>query len=275
MGSKITGPEGAMILANLVRVQYRNRNTTYTPVAFFDRLEHGGQDPAICGAACGDSFCTSLYESAGMRPDPNIVFTGDNPGNALITRIYDTRIDKLVKTGTSSTAYFVKHIAAHGKRPKYFLFAEGHTLCGAMDVVLANGYHEEEAGLYEHIAFLHEKLKTTIKKLDEKEITDKVMRNALLAQKNVDVQVEMGMDLYKKLHPGLIESGKLNIIGMMRDITGDIYAPETPMVGDVFITNINGITDVDKIKEYLSNFVFEDIKVSKEAVEHNVRRLKF
>jgi len=272
--SKITGPEGAEILANLAKVQYNNRNTKYVARPFLDRLEHGGQDPAIGGAGCGDSFCTGLYEAAGIRPDPNIVFTGDNPGNALVTKIYDTRLDKLVKTGTSSTAYFVKHIAAHGKRPKYFLFAEGHTLCGAMDVILANGYHEEEAGLYEHVAFLHEKLKTTIKKLDEKNITDNVMRNALLAQKNVDVQVEMAMELYKKLHPGLIEKGKLNIIGMMRDITGDIYAPETPMIGDVFITNINGITNIDKIKEYLSNYVFDGISVSKEAINHNVRRLE-
>ncbi len=270
----ISGPEAKEILVSIMEHQFINRNIDNTLPAYKERLEKGGQDPAYGGAGCGDSFCTTLYDTAGIRPLPNIVFTGDNPGNALVTRLYDSRKRELVLSGTSSTAYFANHVATHGQRPHYFLFSEGHTLCGAMDAILGNAYHKMEAGLYEPLLFMHEKLKDTINKLDRKGITDKIMRNALLAQTNVDIQVNLAMELYKKLYPGIIENNKLYVVGMMRDITGDIYAPETPMIGDVFITNINGEKDTDRLKQLVTGLLRE-YSITKEVIEHNVRRLDF
>jgi carbonic anhydrase len=267
--SSLPGPEALDLLQRLLVHQFSLKDQKKHHPAYIARLERGGQDPSLQIVECADSYCVGGFDALGCQAEPNVEFTGDNPGNALMTRVYDSRIGEYVVTGTPSTSYFVPHIASHGSRGNYLLITEGHTLCGMVDVVINNAHLKEEPSLYEHGQFMREYLSEALQKMADLDISDPRLRNAFIAQANVDEQVRMASQHYEPKHPGLISSGKLIVLGTMRDITGKIYLPEG-RIGAVYITNVNGITDIKEITSFLS----DNLKcVSPEVISHGVRRI--
>ena len=294
MQNTISFGSGPEVIALLFQRQFLVRNKEHDPAThaeFHGRVHAGkGQDPSALLIGCGDSFCAgynhelaeTIIQKTGSRPSTspiNGVFTGDAPLNPLFMRLPSGSV-----TTVPSAGYFLNHLVPHGKRPMYGVFVEGHTLCGGANAVYANGENfplpvdEKNGGLHMVLNFPLEGLKEYVHSL--KSTSDEnvrkafpnssqdadTLRLALLSQANVDLQIEKAMEVYGDL------DGKVMFLGVMRDLTGDIYAPDTPQFGDVFITNVNGITDVNEISSLLTDKCGQ-YGLTQDAVEYSVRRL--
>lgn len=231
---------------------------------FSERLKTGKQDPQIASVSCADSFCLGLYEACGISPQPNHVFTADAAGNPLVREYYVKSQKELVIAPRGTITYWVNHIAKQGSAERYLLILEGHTMCGAMNAIMGD-VSGEDVGLREELEFLKSEVYNPLKQTLE-DIEDPQKRLAYLAQSNVDYHINKAMNHYKSA----VESGKLTFIGTMRDLTGTLYTKEHKKKGDVYVTNIDGVTDVEQIKK--SNVV-SLLNLPQDTLDFTVRRI--
>lgn len=187
----------------------------------------GGQQPQVIYVGCSDSRVDNPFNK-----NFNKIFAVENAGNRIDS-------DNL----SASATYAAYHIPE-----TTILYIVGHTGCGAVtgattmsDEVL----EKESSDLKGYLKKMQEYLfmhKEKVEGFDVPEgMDEKIFKNTLYCEINVDYQVKVAMEKYKEL----IETKKLVVIGGMYDIH-NIY-PEGQ--GRVHIINVNGETDVLKIKE--------------------------
>lgn len=173
--------------------------------------------------------CDSRFPVAAVKKDTlNKVFYIKNIGNQI-------------KTAEGSIDYGILHL-----HTPLFLIV-GHTNCGAVKACSSN-YSEETKGIKKELDTLKKGLDKMKKKYDDNDI-EKLNK---FSELNVDFQIKYAMKKYKSL----VKEGKLTIVGMIFDFN-DSYSSEK---GALFITNINGQTNVEKLKKsYFLEGIIEDI----------------
>lgn len=133
----------------------------------------------------------------------------------------------------------VKYPIIHLKTP--LLIVLGHTGCGAIKASLSD-YRGEDDAIQREIIGLINSIRATDKKIDISQTTDEI-RIALYAQVNVDHQIQKILSDFTL--KGKVEKGELYVVGMMFDIHC-LYGKEA---AHIYITNVNGFSDISKIKK--------------------------
>jgi carbonic anhydrase len=170
------------------------------------------QTPKVTLVTCSDS---RVPPSLIKEDSINYLFAIENIGNQI-------------KTTEGSIDYGVLHL----KTPTLVIL--GHTSCGAITVSCGD-YSKETPGIIKELDTLFNDI-SEYKQLileDDKHYFDK------LSELNVDAQIKFAMDKYSHL----VKEGKLAIIGLMLDFT-QVYGENK---GKIYITNVNGETDVNNI----------------------------
>ena len=170
-----------------------------------------GQSPTITLVTCSDSRVSGHIMNKDMV---NQVFHVRNIGNQI-------------ENNYGSVDYGIHHL----KTP--ILLILGHTDCGAIKASQSD-FSKESDEIRSELYPLYFNLKESSKGLDVKE-TKNVTR---LVQANVDKQVKLAMNRYG--------STNTNFIGAVFDIHGHMSSQE----GRIIITNINGITDIDRMRDH-------------------------
>ncbi len=204
--------------------------------------------------ATKDGRYDSIQE--GQHPDVTIVSCSDS---RVLERSLDDEIGKVfsiknignrVEPNLGSIEYGVGHLHTP------ILMILGHTGCGAV-----HASTKDVSGEHYRIIRSLEFIKPTVGDVQKllikkggissymaehppmvKPISDEAYFETLVTEANVDKQIEtaLGDDKIREL----VFSGKLMIVGAIYDFK-DIYSPER---GAVFVININGETDVEKLK---------------------------
>jgi carbonic anhydrase len=209
----------------------------------------------------------------GQKPDITLVSCSDS---RVLERSLDDEIGKVfsiknignrVEPNLGSIEYGVAHLHTP------VLMIMGHTGCGAVHASTQD-FTKEHYRIVRSLDFIKptvgEVQKLLIKKggistyMKEhppmvKPVGEDVYMETLISEANVDKQVDtlLNDDAIRKL----VYSGKLMIVGAIYDFK-DVYSAER---GAVFIININGETDVEKMKKLDvvtgdSNIVLNKIK---------------
>jgi carbonic anhydrase len=176
------------------------------------------QTPKITLLTCGDSRI------------PQNLFDVDSPNELFIIR----NIGNQFRNSEGSIKYPLLHLHTP------VMIVMGHTGCGAIKAALSD-YRGEDDTIQREVIGLVNSIRLANQVKNAHCLEDESMRHAIYAQVNVDHQVSKIVTEYNI--KSLIEKGSLSIIGMMFDIHG-IYGEEE---ANVYITNINGLTDASKI----------------------------
>ncbi len=172
-----------------------------------------GQSPSLTVITCADSRVhTSLF---GMDPNNNI-FIIRNIGNQI-------------KTSEGSVDYGVHHL------PTKILLVMGHSSCGAVKAAMGD-YSGETRGIKAELDSLR-----PLMTIDNEEHNFN-RQWATNVEINVDYQVQNAIGLYREL----LEAQQLAIVGAVYDFN-DHYGKGR---GTLVITNVNGITDPNKIMNH-------------------------
>ena len=170
------------------------------------------QTPKITLVMCSDSRYN--HQLFGFEPT-NQIFTIENIGNQI-------------KTAEGSVEYGILHL----KTPVLMIL--GHTGCGAIKASLSD-YNEETPAIKKELMQLEKDRGSKWFKDINVEI-----RESKFAEYNVDMQVKFALKKFKKL----VDNKELMIMGAMYDFHNHYSFNK----GELYITNINGITDMHDIK---------------------------
>jgi len=199
-----------------------------------------GQQPDITLVTCCDSRI------------PPEVFGLDSLNELFVIR----NIGNQFRNSEGSIKYSLFHL----KTP--ILIIMGHTGCGAIQASLGD-YREEDDAIQKEVIGLTNSVRIGKDKgNDENSSDDPVLRNCLYSETNVDHQIRKVISEYK-IKP-MVDDKKLTVLGMIFDIHG-IYKVGS---ASIHLTNINGETDIEKIK---SHSILS--KLSQNEKEQLVRRL--
>ncbi len=170
----------------------------------------GGQQPRVTLVTCSDS----RVPMAVLREDTvNYIFSIENIGNQI-------------KTAEGSVDYGVTHL----KTP--LLVILGHTDCGAVKASFTD-YSKDTSGIISELDTLSSVFDGVLFK-DDRLKTDRY------AEANVDFQVAYAVSKYRNR----IDDGSLAVVGMMMDFNNS-YGDKRC---EVYITNVNGKTDIGEIR---------------------------
>ncbi|MEM2131185.1 MAG: carbonic anhydrase [Candidatus Woesearchaeota archaeon] len=169
-----------------------------------------GQSPKITLVTCSDSRVSGHIFGKDLV---NFVFHVRNIGNQIVNNF-------------GSVDYGIHHL----KTP--ILMILGHTDCGAIKASQKD-FSSETTEIKKELYPLYFNLRIGVK--EAKSEADKITK---LVQLNVDVQVNEALKRYGTEHTF--------IVGAIFDIHNHYGSKE----GKVIITNINGITDEQKLKEH-------------------------
>ncbi|MBN2458220.1 carbonic anhydrase [Candidatus Woesearchaeota archaeon] len=172
------------------------------------------QSPDTTLIVCSDSRVPTCVVS---KDTVNKVFCIENIGNQIIT-------------SEGSVDYGVLHLKTK------LLLVLGHTNCGAVNACFSD-FSKESSGIQKEL----ETMSDGLAEIDSSFDKDDPERLNKYAEANVDFQVSYAVDKYNDK----VKSGELTVVGMMMDFT-DSYSDKRC---GVFITNINGETDSEKIKD--------------------------
>ncbi|MBD3203615.1 hypothetical protein GF327_04930 [Candidatus Woesearchaeota archaeon] len=179
-----------------------------------------GQSPKVTLLTCGDSRVpASIFGIDAL----NEIFTVKNIGNQI-------------RISEGSLKYPILHL----KTPIVIIL--GHTGCGAIKAATSDYRKEDDAIQRELIG-----LKNSILRAQheiKKDVSDELLKQCMISEINVDHQIDKLLLDYN-IKPK-IENQEVVLIGMMFDIH-DIYEKGC---AKIFITNINGNRDVDKINTH-------------------------
>jgi len=155
---------------------------------------------------------------------PNEIFTVRNIGNQY---------------GNSEGS--VKYPILHLHTP--LLIVLGHTGCGAIKAVLSD-YREDDEAIQKEVIGLVNAIRSANQTRDMSKITDEDQKLAIYAQVNVDHQISK--IVAERNLKAKIQKQMLYVVGMIFDIHG-LYGGKS---ASVYITNINGITDINAMKKH-------------------------
>jgi len=192
-------------------IDNNNRFVTGHDQAYFQG-HMTAQHPRVTLVACCDSRCQAHV----IEPDPiDKVFTVETIGNQMAS-------------AQGSVDYGILHLHTP------VLLILGHTDCGAIKAFM-KGYDKENEAVKRELDFLKPPLKTQV---DPKvDFGQELLRNI---QKNVDYQVQTALVRYQTL----VSEGKLMVVGAIYDFTNTLGKG----FGRVAVTNINGIKDLEAIR---------------------------
>ncbi len=177
------------------------------------------QNPKVALLTCCDSRVPqNLFD----KDSPNEIFTIRNIGNQF-------------RSSEGSVKYPILHLNTP------LLIVLGHTGCGAITACLSD-YQREDDAIQKEIIGLVDSISLADQARDMSKMADESQKLAIYAQVNVDYQISKIMaedDVNAK-----IQQQELYVVGMVFDIHG-VYGGKP---AHVYVTNINGITDIDKIK---------------------------
>jgi carbonic anhydrase len=168
------------------------------------------QHPKVTLVAC----CDSRVQHIAIEPDPiDKVFTIETIGNQMAS-------------AQGSVDYGILHLHTP------VLLIMGHTDCGAIKAFM-KGYEKENDAIKGEL----DNLKACLDDSGCEIFDEGLMKNI---RKNVEHQVSSAMKRYKTL----IDDGKLTVVGAIYDFVNAFGKGN----GRLVITNINGITEAEKIK---------------------------
>jgi carbonic anhydrase len=149
----------------------------------------------------------------------------------LVNKIFCIEdIGNQIRTAEGSVDYGILHLHTP------LLLILGHTNCGAIKASLSDYSKETEAIRKELDTITKGRAESKNKmREDEPDLINK------LVEINVDYQVRLALQKYKSL----VDAGKLTVVGMVMDFN-DSYSEEK---GAVFIVNINGENDAEKLRK--------------------------
>jgi carbonic anhydrase len=178
----------------------------------FFKQHMAGQHPRITLVSCCDSRC----HAHAIEPDPiDKIFTVETIGNQMTS-------------AQGSVDYGVLHLHTP------VLLIMGHTDCGAIKAFM-KGYEKENEDIRRELNNLKGGLKPV---LNPKSVFDsELLRNI---QKNVDYQVSVALERYKKL----IAENALTVVGAIYDFLNAMGKG----YGRVVITSINAEKEASGIK---------------------------
>ncbi len=199
----------------ITRLLKHNEIFTGTKSSAYDNIRTK-QTPQVTMITCSDSRVpTAVIEQDTI----NRVFSIENIGNQI-------------ETAEGSVDYGVLHL----KTPVLLIL--GHTECGAIKASQTD-FSGETPGIRKELETLKKNLEKFSKEKNIWVMNTEPERYTHLAELNIDYQINLALDKYKDQ----VESGKLVVIGMMMDFTGS-YGDT---IGAVYITNINGQTNPEKM----------------------------
>jgi carbonic anhydrase len=179
------------------------------------------QTPKVALLTCCDSRVPqNLFDV----DSPNEIFTVRNIGNQY---------------GNSEGS--VKYPILHLHTP--LLIVLGHTGCGAIKAVLSD-YREDDEAIQKEVIGLVNAIRSANQTRDMSKITDEDQKLAIYAQVNVDHQISK--IVAERNLKAKIQKQMLYVVGMIFDIHG-LYGGKS---ASVYITNINGITDINAMKKH-------------------------
>jgi carbonic anhydrase len=179
------------------------------------------QTPKVTLVTCCDSRVpTDLFNTESL----NHIFTVRNIGNQF-----------------SNSEGSIKYPILHLKTP--LLIILGHTGCGALKASLSD-YRIEDEAMQREVIGLVNAINLANETTSVKHIEDENHRLAVYAQINVDYQISRLMADCKIRSKVL--SKQLCIVGMVFDIHGMFGNQEAR----VYITNIDGVTDLTELRRH-------------------------
>lgn len=189
----------------------------------FDHVQNG-QSPEFVTVCCSDSRV--LQDHMWNNEHPGEVFTCSNIGNRVFQKVEEG------ETISGDVLYPVEHTGTKT------IIVVGHTSCGAVTAAykdIKKGINEPK-GIENCLNLLKKRLNTGVKNLPE-ELSESESINHLV-EYNVDKQIEF-----------LINSENIpedvDVIGAVYDFQ-NIYSGKK---GQIHITNINGETNVKKLRK--------------------------
>ncbi len=258
--------------AAMILTQYYARDIEHPHQQILrERIEQKkGQDPHILCVPCDDSFTVTMDHLGKASQTPDHIFDGSRIANPLMARIPDIETGKIVTDGTEDTSYFMNHLVKNNGF--YVVNPEGHTDCGGLHAVLG-GFENESPSIKWHLHSIQHFLDPDyLSHLKKMYADDKLRANALLAQHNLDSQVDEFMAHYdvKKSRANIV------VVATMKDLTGRFLAPENFRLGDEHIVGIDGLTKPDDIKNhpFLQNMQ-KKYSFGDEVLDYTVRRLEY
>ncbi len=179
------------------------------------------QTPKVTLLACCDSRVPqNIFDIDG----PNEIFTIRNIGNQF-------------RNSEGSVKYPILHLHTP------LLIVMGHTGCGAIKASLSD-YRGDDDTIQKEVIGLVNSIRLANQIRDMSKIEDENQKLAIYAQVNVDHQISKITAEYTV--KAKIQKQELYVVGMVFDIHG-IYGGKS---AHVYITNINGITDIDAMKKH-------------------------
>lgn len=189
--------------------------------AYFEKFKNI-QHPEITVVACSDARVqTDIFGVDAVDE----IFVIRNIGNQIIPVF-------------GSIDYGILHL----KTPVLMIL--GHTHCGAMKAAIGD-YENEPFDIIRELDHLTIPVKHVLHGKNEEEEEDAWLE---AVERNVDYQVRLACKKYHRF----LSAGKLTIIGAVDDFI-DVYGSGC---GKVIITNVNEITDIDRLKNL---HVFADV----------------
>jgi carbonic anhydrase len=179
------------------------------------------QTPKVTLLTCSDSRI------------PQNLFDIDCPNELFIVR----NIGNQFRNSEGSIKYPLLHLHTP------VLIVMGHTGCGAIKASVSD-YRGEDDTIQKEVVGLVNSIRIADQDRNAQSIKDEGMRLAIYSQTNVDHQVKKIITEFNIKTK--VEKGELYVVGMMFDIHG-LYGSDS---AHAYITNINGITDIEKIKKH-------------------------
>jgi carbonic anhydrase len=179
------------------------------------------QTPIVTLLTCGDSRV------------PQNVFDIDSPNEIFMIK----NIGNQFRNSEGSIKYPLLHLHTP------LLIVMGHTGCGAIKASLAD-YRTEDDTIQKEVIGLVNSIRIANQTRDMKSIKDENLKLAIYAQTNVDHQVNKIINEYNIKNK--IDTKELFVVGMMFDIHG-VYGSN---LSQAYVTNMNGITDTEKLKKH-------------------------
>ena len=199
---------------------------------FFAQFQNE-QTPSITLLSCSDS---RAHSNSFLSNPTNTVFSIRNIGNQ-------------VHNNFGSVDYGIYHLHTP------ILLILGHTHCGAVHAALSN-YQSESFAIVREIDHLAIPLRNLLSPLPIYQDIENVWNHGV--EQNVDYRVNTALRRYDQE----IKQKKLMIIGAVYDFTNAYDQGE----GQLIITNVNGVTQVNPIKTQLKG-------VDSELLEEAVQRI--
>jgi carbonic anhydrase len=214
MAASPASPQAANILGKLLK---NNQDFQKTHKHSFFASIQEAQHPSVTLLSCSDS---RAHSTSFVRDPIDTVFSIRNIGNQIHNNF-------------GSVDYGIYHLHTP------LLLILGHSHCGAVHAALKH-YASESFAIVREVDHLSIPLRDILPQVQKTQDFEKLW--SLGVERNVDYQVATAMRRYAEE----VQAGRLTIVGAVYDFTNAYQAGE----GQLVITNLNGETDPQKLKQH-------------------------